>query len=59
VGTLLLTGGAGGVGRRLVAVLQRRGWRVRCLVHEHPVASADEDAMGSLDDEPSVASAVA
>ncbi len=47
---VLLTGGAGGLGGRLVGVLRGRGWRVRALVHRRPVSGADELARGALED---------
>jgi nucleoside-diphosphate-sugar epimerase len=58
VALVLVTGGSGGVGRRLIPLLRSRGWRVRCLVHERPVPGADETVAGSLEDEASLARAV-
>lgn len=49
-GTVLLTGAAGSLGRRLVPALQAAGWHVRALVHRRPVPEADEQAAGDLAD---------
>ena len=41
-GLVLVTGGAGAIGRRLIPELQDRDRRVRCLVHRRPIPEADE-----------------
>jgi nucleoside-diphosphate-sugar epimerase len=46
--TVLVTGGAGAVGSRLVETLDRRGWRVRALIHRRPVPGAAEQIDGDL-----------
>jgi NADH dehydrogenase len=50
VSVVLVTGGSGGLGRRLVRALRGEGRRVRCLVHHRPVPEADETASGDLRD---------
>ncbi len=49
-GTVLVTGGSGGIGTRLLDALGERGWRRRCLVYRRPVAQADETVGGDLAD---------
>ena len=45
---VLVTGGSGAVGGRLIEVLRARGWRVRALVHRESVATADAIVRGDL-----------
>jgi NADH dehydrogenase len=54
---ILLTGGSGRLGRRLVPALRAAGWRVRCLVRDREVPEADERARGSLGDTDSLVAA--
>jgi nucleoside-diphosphate-sugar epimerase len=56
--TVLVTGASGGLGTQLVPLLRERGYRVRALVHRHPVDGADETVRGDLLDQPSLADAV-
>jgi nucleoside-diphosphate-sugar epimerase len=49
-GTVLVTGGSGRVGARLLEALGEGGWRRRCLVHRRPIAGADESVSGDLAD---------
>lgn len=58
-GLVALTGGAGGVGARLVEALQRRGYLVRALEHRRPVPAADERLRGDLLDPAAVTELVA
>jgi nucleoside-diphosphate-sugar epimerase len=46
--TVLITGGSGIVGSRLVELLGQRGWRVRALIHRRPVPGAAEQVDGDL-----------
>jgi nucleoside-diphosphate-sugar epimerase len=55
---VLVTGASGALGRLLVALLGRRGWRTRALVHDRPAESADEAMTGDLSDVASLARAV-
>ena len=55
---MLVTGGSGAIGRRLVIGLRRQGFIVRCLVHRRPVNHADEQVPGSLDDDAALERAV-
>jgi nucleoside-diphosphate-sugar epimerase len=45
-----VTGAAGSVGTRLLAVLRDSGWQTRALVHRRPVPGADEQVVGGLAD---------
>ena len=56
---VLLTGGAGALGQRLLPQLQQVGWTVRCLVHRRAVAGADEVVAGDLADAVALERAVA
>ncbi|MEK6277753.1 MAG: NAD-dependent epimerase/dehydratase family protein [Actinomycetota bacterium] len=56
-GTVLVSGAAGGLGRRLIPLLRERGWRVRTLVHHREVPEADESRPGDLGDGASLAQA--
>ena len=49
-GTVLVTGGSGAIGSRLLRELGERGWRRRSLVHRSPVVDADEHTRGELAD---------
>jgi nucleoside-diphosphate-sugar epimerase len=57
-GTVLVTGAAGEIGRRLLPALERAGWRTRALIHRSSVDGATEVARGSLDDGSSLRSAL-
>ena len=57
-GVVLVTGGSGLVGARLLHVLTEQGWRCRCLVHQHPVTGADDQVIGDLVDPSSLPAAV-
>lgn len=48
--TVLVTGGSGALGRRLVVALGAAGWRTRCLVHRRAVPEADEAVTGDIAD---------
>jgi nucleoside-diphosphate-sugar epimerase len=56
-GTVLVSGAAGGLGRRLIGPLRERGWKVRALVHRRAVTGADESRPGDLADRASLAEA--
>jgi NADH dehydrogenase len=56
-GPVLVTGGSGTIGRRLVVALRDSGWSVRALVHRREVPEADESAAGSLLDAPALVDA--
>jgi nucleoside-diphosphate-sugar epimerase len=45
---VLITGGSGALGRRLLRELSARGVRTRCLVHRRPVEGADETVTADL-----------
>jgi len=53
-GIVLVTGAAGGIGRRLLPALEEAGWRTRALVHRRQVNGAVELVEGSLDDRSSL-----
>jgi nucleoside-diphosphate-sugar epimerase len=57
--TVLVTGAAGSLGRRLLRRLAGDGWRTRALVHHRAVPDADETLAGDLADAASLARAVA
>lgn len=57
-GFVLVTGGSGAVGSRLLRALGERGWRRRCLVHRRSVDDADEVVTGDLADASSLRRAV-
>src|SRR5689334_15231086 len=46
--TVLVTGGTGAIGGRLVHELRNRGWRARVLVHERNPVAADEIVCGDV-----------
>lgn len=48
--TVLLTGGAGSIGRALLPALHAAGWSTRCLVHRTPVEGAGETVSADLRD---------
>lgn len=56
---MLVTGGSGVLGRRLLRELSARGLRTRSLVHRRPVEGADETTTGDLCDLESLARAAA
>lgn len=43
--TVLLTGASGRIGRRVVPLLLDRGFRVRALVHSHPIVTGDAEGV--------------
>ena len=55
---MLVTGGAGHIGARVLAALSDVGWRTRALVHRTAVAGADETITGDLLDPESLVAAV-
>jgi len=55
---VLLTGGAGRVGQRLLPALRDAGWRVRCVVHNRAIPDADEVVVSDLDDPSALVHAV-
>lgn len=55
--TVLVTGGSGTIGRRLIVVLRESGWRVRALRSRRDVPEADETTAGSLFDAPALVEA--
>lgn len=55
---MLVTGASGRLGRALCTALQEVGWRVRALVHQHPVEAAEEQLQGSLEERGSLSRAV-
>jgi nucleoside-diphosphate-sugar epimerase len=57
-GVVLVTGGSGSIGLRLLQRLGRDGWRRRCLVHHRPVLDAEEVITGDLTDVSSLRHAV-
>lgn len=57
-GLVLVTGGSGSIGSRLLRTLGHAGRRRRCLVHRRQVADADETIAGDLTDISSLRSAV-
>lgn len=57
-GTVLVTGAAGDLGRRLLPALERAGWRTRALIHRSSVDGATEVARGSIEDGSSLRPAV-
>jgi nucleoside-diphosphate-sugar epimerase len=46
--TVLVTGGAGAVGTRLLEALAETGWRTRCLVHRRRPHAADDLVQGDV-----------
>jgi nucleoside-diphosphate-sugar epimerase len=57
-GLVLVTGGSGHLGSRLLRPLGERGWRRRCLVHARAVGEAEEETTGDLADLSSLRKAV-
>jgi nucleoside-diphosphate-sugar epimerase len=53
-GVVLVTGGSGALGSRLLHALGENGWRCRCLVHRRPVSAADETVRGDVTHMPSL-----
>jgi nucleoside-diphosphate-sugar epimerase len=51
---VLVTGGSGVVGLRLLRALGERGWRRRCLVYRRQVGDAEEVALGDVTDSSSL-----
>jgi nucleoside-diphosphate-sugar epimerase len=58
-GLVLVTGGAGVLGRRLLTRLRSEGWRTRALVHRSGVAGADEIVEGDVNEPLTLTAAVA
>jgi NADH dehydrogenase len=58
-GIVLVTGGSGALGRRLLAELSARGVRTRCLVHRRHVDGAGQTVTGNLSDPASLSRAIA
>lgn len=56
---VLVTGGAGRLGRCVLGGLSEAGWRTRALVHRTPVEGADEVTRGALEDPASLRDATA
>jgi nucleoside-diphosphate-sugar epimerase len=57
-GIVLVTGGSGVVGSRLLGALADHGWRRRCLVHRRPVLDVEETRIGDVTDPSSLQNAV-
>jgi nucleoside-diphosphate-sugar epimerase len=57
-GLVLITGGSGAMGSRLLRALGERGWRRRCLVHRRPISAAEEIRSGDLTDPSTLPDAV-
>jgi nucleoside-diphosphate-sugar epimerase len=53
-GIVLVTGAAGGLGRRLLPALEQAGWRTRALIHRRQVNGAAEPLEGSLENDSSL-----